>query len=225
MQEYLPKISDLVAGRFSTTDLKKIDFSKIPPPSPPPFLYLFIQRLLDLMISIVLLGILFPVLLVIGLIIRLDSPGPAIFSHQRIGLGGQPFTLYKFRTMRTQSDPAAISPTQANDPRITKVGKFLRRTSLDELPQLWNIFLNQMTLVGPRPEMPFLVAEYDHIESQRLNTKPGITGLWQICGRQDIPLHQNLEYDLYYLYRRSTAIDLYILWRTIFTVFQGKGAY
>jgi lipopolysaccharide/colanic/teichoic acid biosynthesis glycosyltransferase len=118
-----------------------------------------------------------------------------------------------------------VAPQAGDDPRITPVGRWLRRSSLDELPQLWNVLRGEMSLVGPRPEMPFIVAGYDEWQRRRLTVKPGLTGLWQILGRKDLPMHANLQYDFYYIRNRGVALDLSILLRTIGAVLSRRGAF
>lgn len=183
------------------------------------------KRALDLGLA-TLLGIAsLPLAILVAAAIRLDSPGPVVFRHTRIGKDGRAFTMYKFRTMFRDVDPFQPAPRDQQDPRITRVGRWLRRTSLDELPQLFNVLNGTMSLVGPRPEMPFIVSRYQGWQAQRLSVKPGLTGLWQIMGRKDLPLEDNLEYDFYYIRNQSILIDLTILLRTIPIVFLGKGAY
>ncbi len=191
----------------------------------PSLLYLLGKRAMDLLITIPLFIITLPISLLIIIAIKLDSRGPVIFKHERIGKGGQPFLLYKFRSMDYESHPYASAPSNESDVRITRVGKFLRKTSLDELPQLLNILKGDMSLVGPRPEMPFIVDSYQNWQKKRLDVKPGLTGLWQVAGRKHMPLHMNLEYDFYYIKNRSLLFDLFLLLKTIPAVIFGKGAY
>ena len=122
-------------------------------------------------------------------------------------------------------EPSAVAPLEREDGRVTKYGRWLRATSIDELPQLWNVLRGEMSLVGPRPEMPFIVAEYDEWQRRRLSVKPGITGLWQILGRKDLPMHDNLQYDFYYIRNRSLGLDLSILVRTVGAVLSRRGAF
>jgi lipopolysaccharide/colanic/teichoic acid biosynthesis glycosyltransferase len=157
--------------------------------------------------------------------IRATSPGPAIFAHERVGRNGRVFTMYKFRTMDCDAPPSAVAPPSASDRRVTEYGKWLRATSIDELPQLFNVLRGEMSLVGPRPEMPFIVDTYDEWQRRRLAVKPGITGLWQILGRKDLPMHENLQYDFYYIRNRSLALDVSILLRTIGAVLSRRGAF
>jgi lipopolysaccharide/colanic/teichoic acid biosynthesis glycosyltransferase len=127
--------------------------------------------------------------------------------------------------MRSDVDPSAVAPRGRSDPRVTGYGHWLRATSIDELPQLINVLRGEMSLVGPRPEMPFIADGYDEWQRRRLTVKPGITGLWQILGRKDLPMHENLQYDFYYIRNRSLALDVSILLRTIGAVLSRKGAF
>jgi lipopolysaccharide/colanic/teichoic acid biosynthesis glycosyltransferase len=127
--------------------------------------------------------------------------------------------------MRTDADPYAVAPTDPDDSRITPSGRFLRRTSLDELPQLLNVLRGEMSMVGPRPEMPFIVEKYEPWQRRRLDVKPGITGLWQVIGRKNLPLHLNMEYDLYYIKNQSLLLDIEILLKTVPAVLMGRGAF
>src|SRR5690606_26694581 len=137
--------------------------------------------------------------LLFWVLIKLDSEGPVVFKQKRVGLHGKEFSFYKFRTMKVDAPKYAHTPQDSSDPRITRVGRWLRRMSLDELPQLFNVFRGDMSLVGPRPEMPFIVEKYSALEKQRLEAKPGITGLWQISTFRGAPIHDHIEYDLFYL--------------------------
>lgn len=161
----------------------------------------------------------------IAMRIRMDSPGPVFFRQERIGRDGRPFTLFKYRTMRADAEAYATAPTDEEDPRITPFGRWLRRTSLDELPQLLNVLRGEMSLVGPRPEMRFIVDQYQPWERRRLDVKPGLTGLWQVIGRKNLPLRLNMQYDLYYIKNQSFLLDVEILFRTLPAVLKGKGAF
>lgn len=160
-------------------------------------------------------------ILLIGLVIRLDSPGPALFRQRRVGQNGRTFTILKFRTMHQAQCGDCVSPTSARDSRITRAGKWLRRTSIDELPQLINVLRGEMALVGPRPEMPFIVDGYSEEQRRRLAVKPGITGLWQLSADRSAPIHDNVHYNLYYIKERSVALDLAILVHTAFFAMNG----
>lgn len=157
--------------------------------------------------------------------IRRDTPGPILITQNRVGLHGKVFRLYKFRTMHQHTTLYARAPHDENDSRVTTVGRVLRKYSLDELPQFWNVLKGDMSLVGPRPEMPFIVAQYSDVQRIRLLVKPGITGMWQILGRKDMPLEQNIEYDIYYVSHQSLLLDMAVLIRTIPHLIFPKGAY
>lgn len=181
------------------------------------------KRVLDLGLGVIGLVLLVPVLVVIGLVVRLDSRGPGIFRQERIGKGGRRFMLYKFRTMTVDSPSFGPKPESFDDDRVTGVGRVLRRTSLDELPQLLNVIVGEMSLVGPRPEQPFLVADYPPWKRDRLAVLPGMTGWWQVNGRKQ-PMHDHVEEDLFYVRNRSLWLDVRILLMTARSVIQGDGA-
>ena len=162
-----------------------------------------------------------PLFLVLAAIIRISSRGPAIFVQERVGLRGQVFKLYMFRTMHAGAGCYDYSPKDVRDPRITGIGRFLRRTSLDELPQIFNVLKGEMSLVGPRPEIPFIVSQYQVLHRLRLTVTPGITGLWQLSADRDRLIHENTEYDLYYIRNQCFFMDLAILLHTI--IFAAKG--
>ncbi|PIE59433.1 MAG: hypothetical protein CSA32_03520 [Desulfobulbus propionicus] len=174
------------------------------------------KRVFDFLLSLLALVVLAPVLVIIACKIRKDSPGPVIFSQDRVGKDGIIFSMYKFRTMYTDTPVYSKSPRSSQDPRITKVGRILRKISLDELPQLFNVLKGEMSLVGPRPEMPFIVEnEYDDLCRERLRVKPGITGIWQISGDRTREIHENISYDIFYIENRSFLLDIIILARTL----------
>jgi len=187
--------------------------------------YSFIKRTTDVIVATLALIFLLPVLAVLAIVVKIDSRGKVIFAHERVGKDGKIFIIYKFRTMRGDVNRQQLAPIAPGDERVTVTGKFLRRTSLDELPQLVNIIKGEMSLIGPRPEMPFIVENYTNIQKARLLVKPGLTGLWQLAGRKDLPLHENIEYDLYYILHQSMLLDLIIFLKTFTVVFSGKGAY
>jgi Undecaprenyl-phosphate galactose phosphotransferase WbaP len=199
-----------------------------------------IKRFLDL--SIVILGgiIILPFLLFVALLIKLTSPGPVLYGHKRLGLNGKPFIAYKFRSMvfdsadrlkkLLESDPEIRKEWEANhklknDPRVTGIGKFLRRTSLDEFPQLINILKGEMSLVGPRPITVDEVEKYDEDFNRIFSVKPGLTGLWQVSGRSDTDYQERISYDTYYLQSWSLWLDIWILLKTFGAVINGRGAY
>jgi exopolysaccharide biosynthesis polyprenyl glycosylphosphotransferase len=186
-----------------------------------PFHYPVVKRTVDVMVSSLLILLLAPVLFLITLLVWLDSRGPIFFVQRRVGRNGKLFDMYKFRSMHATAPRYELSPSQSCDPRITEIGRFLRRTSLDELPQLINVFLGDMSLVGPRPEMPFIVRGYNSQQRQRLQVMPGITGLWQLSSDRAFPIHENIHYDLSYIQNRSFFLDLAILIHTPFRGLRG----
>ena len=183
--------------------------------------YTVIKGLFDFIVGSLLLLLAAPFCFLMGLLIRLDSPGPVLFVQERVGKDGKRFNMFKFRTMYVEAPAYCYSPRTADDGRITKIGRFLRRTSLDELPQLLNVVKGDMSLVGPRPEMPFIVEQYNERHCQRLRVKPGLTGLWQISADRKFLIHENIEYDLYYIRNRSFFMDLAILLHTLFFAMRG----
>jgi exopolysaccharide biosynthesis polyprenyl glycosylphosphotransferase len=183
--------------------------------------YALAKRIFDFLASLVLIVLGAPLFVLLAVLIKIDSAGPVFFSQERIGQDGKPFLMFKFRTMSTSTSAYEYSPREASDPRITNLGKFLRRTSLDELPQLLNILQGTMSLVGPRPEMPFIVKQYTQRHRNRLDVKPGLTGLWQLSGDRAFLIHENIEYDLYYIRHRSFFMDLAILLHT--SIFAMRG--
>jgi exopolysaccharide biosynthesis polyprenyl glycosylphosphotransferase len=187
--------------------------------------YVGAKRAIDFCLATLFILMLSPLYLLLGALIKLDSKGPIIFKQKRVGLNGKQFSMYKFRSMFVEAPKYAKTPADPNDPRITQVGRWLRRTSLDELPQLFNVWRGDMSLVGPRPEMPFIVDTYTPLQRQRLLAKPGITGVWQISAVRGEPIHQNIEYDLFYLENRSILLDLAIIIKTVLSVIRGVGAF
>lgn len=209
-------------------------------------LYDTVKRVLDLSASIVLLLCLSPLFAICATAIRIDSPGPVFFRQRRVGACGRPFDVLKFRSMYVDADAklhrdyvAAFIQGQAarhasgegtvyklvQDPRVTRVGRWLRRTSLDELPQIWNVLRGEMSLVGPRPPIPYEVEHYRPEHLRRLAVRPGITGLWQISGRSTSTFEQMVAFDLDYIRRRSLLLDLGIILLTIPAVVRAKGAH
>ena len=183
--------------------------------------YSIAKRMVDVIGSSLLLALFAPLLFLIALFIKLDSPGPALFVQERVGRNGELFKMYKFRSMHIGTPKYELSPITPFDPRITRIGRFLRRSSLDELPQLMNVFLGNMSLVGPRPEMEFIVQNYISEQRQRLQVTPGITGLWQLSADRAFPIHENIQYDLYYIRNRGFFMDIAILIHTLFFAMRG----
>jgi exopolysaccharide biosynthesis polyprenyl glycosylphosphotransferase len=197
----------------------------------------FSKRIFDILCSLVLIIILIPVFSLTALAIKLDSPGPVFFSQLRIGRWGQSFKMWKFRSMYTDAEArkselmaknemdGGIIFKMKHDPRITRIGGLIRKTSIDELPQIWNVLIGDMSLVGPRPPVPSEVEFYSLHERQRLDVIPGITCIWQISGRSDIPFPQQVQLDIKYIESQSFWADIKILFQTIPAVFLGRGAY
>jgi len=217
-------IFDMISGEVDMFEENSLPITYLQN-EPAELLAMAVKRLLDIAVSALVLVLSWPLWVVITAAIRLESDGPAMFRQERVGKNGRIFRMLKFRTMHSKVPRFEYSPSVPDDPRITKVGKFLRKTSLDEFPQLINVLKGEMSLVGPRPEMPFIVEKYKNWERQRLTVKPGLTGLWQIMGRKDLPLHESLEYDFYYIKNQSLLLDLTIMLKTIPIVLRGKGAY
>lgn len=193
------------------------------------------KRMLDVFVSMLLLTLAAPVIVVVAAFIKLTSPGSVLFKQRRMGLNGRVFTLYKFRTMIEDAHARRSEVEHLNemtgpvfkakdDPRVTPVGRFLRRFSLDELPQLWNVLKGDMSLVGPRPPIPEEVASYHRWHRRRLSMKPGLTCLWQISGRNEVDFDRWMQLDLQYIDNWSPSLDFKILLRTIPAVLSGKGA-
>jgi lipopolysaccharide/colanic/teichoic acid biosynthesis glycosyltransferase len=214
-----------------------------------PQLSLFIKRAFDLVVAGSLLAIFFPLFLFIAMLIKIFSPGPVLFKQVRAGQFAREFTMCKFRTMRLETDDSIHRDYAINfitgqrlefkdkkrkaeqvfkmtrDPRITPIGAILRRTSLDELPQLLNVWRGEMSIVGPRPPIFYELNHYQEWHKKRLRAKPGLTGLWQVSGRSTVPFDEMVLLDLYYIDHWSLKTDLEILFRTIPVVFSGEGAY
>lgn len=197
---------------------------------------LALKRAIDLFVSAITLLLLSPLIPLIAVMIKLESPGPALFRQMRMGRDGKPFTLYKFRSMRPEAEEAVSELHDLNeaegvffkireDPRCTRVGRVLRRLSLDELPQMYNILRGEMSLVGPRPALPREVELYEEWHRRRLGVLPGLTGLWQVMGRSDLTFDEMVMLDLFYIENWSLWLDLKIILLTIPTVLSGKGAY
>lgn len=197
----------------------------------------FLKRILDIVLSLVMLIVLSPLLLFAAILIKLTSPGPVIFTQIRVGRYGKHFRFYKFRSMyvdaeirkqkllnENQSEDGVIFKMK-NDPRITPIGRILRKSSVDELPQLVNVLLGEMSLVGPRPPLPQEVQLYSLEDRKRLNVIPGLTCLWQVSGRSDIPFSRQVQLDKEYIQGQGFWQDLRILLQTIPVIFTGRGAY
>jgi lipopolysaccharide/colanic/teichoic acid biosynthesis glycosyltransferase len=199
--------------------------------------YLTLKRLVDIfgsLCGIILLGFLF---MIVAVLIKVEDPnGTVFFSQKRVGLNGREFKMYKFRSMVSNAEEKLAELLKYNeisgamfkmkdDPRITKVGKFIRKTSIDELPQLFNVLKGDMSLVGPRPPLPREVAEYSSYDKQRLLVTPGCTGLWQVSGRNSVGFEEMVELDLQYIKRRSFFYDIKIIFKTVLVLFGSKDAF
>lgn len=199
--------------------------------------YLFLKRSLDILGAGLGLFLLSPLLILLGLIIKFEDKKASIFfSQDRVGLNGETFKMYKFRSMVSdaeerlaallhQNETTGAMFKMANDPRVTKVGRFIRKTSLDELPQLWNVLKGEMSLVGPRPPLPREVSEYTSYDLQRLSVVPGCTGLWQVSGRSNIGFKEMVDLDIFYIKNRSIKSDVIIIFRTLYQIFYSRGAF
>jgi exopolysaccharide biosynthesis polyprenyl glycosylphosphotransferase len=179
------------------------------------------KRLFDVLISAVLMVLSAPLWIVAAVAVKMSSPGPIFFWQERVGMYGRLFPILKFRSMYVDAPKYDRSPEDTADPRITRAGQFLRKTSLDELPQLWNVLRGDMSLVGPRPEMPYVVDEYNTQERMRLSVPQGLTGIWQLSADRKFAIHESIEYDLYYIENRGFFVDLAILVHTL--IFAMKG--
>lgn len=179
---------------------------------------------MDLIISFMVLPCILPFWTIIAILIKLDSPGPIFYVHDRVGLDGSIFKCLKFRSMRSDADPHKLAES-AEDPRITKLGKFLRRSSLDETPQLINVIIGQMSIVGPRPALPVQVKHFTEEEKWKLKAKPGLTGWTQVNGRNSIPYDKRMELDIWYAKKQNIFLDCWILLKTIKVLLVGEGVY
>lgn len=197
--------------------------------------YHIAKRIFDVLLCVGSLPLVLPIALLLALLIWLDDPGPVVYRQRRTGKGGQRFTMYKFRTMVRDANELKEKYAHlneltwpdfkiSNDPRITQIGRFLRKTSLDELPQIYNVLKGEMSLVGPRPTS-FDVSTYSLWHTERLEVLPGITGLWQISGRSDVDFNERLRLDIEYIENQSFLLDLKILFLTVFALFNQRGAY
>ena len=231
----VPDLFELSFTRTSIDDFEGIPMVGLRDPVITPFQHL-VKRGFDLLVGSITLLLVSPIMALVALAIKFDSPGGIIFSQERVGENGKHFMMYKFRSMEANADErrhevitytktGEVLHKQKNDPRVTRIGKFIRRTSLDELPQLINVLKGDMSLVGPRPEMPWLVDLYEPWQYKRFAVPQGITGWWQVNGRSDKPMHLHIEEDLYYIQNYSLLLDIQILWRTASAVLKRSGAF
>jgi lipopolysaccharide/colanic/teichoic acid biosynthesis glycosyltransferase len=195
------------------------------------------KRLLDVFVALALLAVLSPLFLVVALCIKLTDGGPVFFRQKRVGLNGKVFDFFKFRSMVVDAEAKkadlmkwnkhvnSITFKMCRDPRVTWVGRIMRKTSIDELPQLWNVLIGEMTLVGPRPAVVAEVQRYTAREQRRLAVTPGLTCIWQVSGRADLDFQQQVELDVRYIRERSLWLDFKLMLLTVPAVLSGKGAY
>lgn len=195
-----------------------------------------VKRLMDIILATIALLLIAPVLIAVALLIKMESRGPVLFKQRRVGQGGKLFHIYKFRSMVVNAEAlqSTVNTTTADgktlhkhkdDSRVTRIGKFLRKTSVDELPQLFNILLGDMSIVGPRPELPWLVEQYETWQRERFLVPQGLTGWWQVTGRSEKPCHLSTEDDLHYIHHYSLWLDIKIMLMTIPAALKGKGAF
>lgn len=211
----VPHLGDFRVDQLQIEDLSAIPVVRAVKSKRRPA-YLVVKRAFDLAAASLLLILTAPIWVAAAIAIRLESPGPVFFVQERVGLHGRRFRMFKFRTMWQDTDPYSRSPDRDDeDPRITRVGRILRIGGLDELPQLLNVVRGDMSLVGPRPEMPFIAERYTPLQRQRFSARPGITGLWQLSADRHGQIHENIEYDQYYVEHRSFLLDLLILLETV----------
>ncbi|TLS35186.1 sugar transferase [Pseudalkalibacillus caeni] len=195
------------------------------------------KRLMDIMGASIGLILLAPLLFIVAFFIKFEDPkGKVFFKQSRVGKNGEMFSMYKFRSMimnaekqlgslMDKNETTGAMFKMKNDPRVTKVGRFIRKTSIDELPQLWNVLKGDMSLVGPRPPLPREVEQYNEYHLQRLLVIPGCTGLWQVSGRSDIGFEEMVELDLKYIKQRNIGFDILLIFKTVFVLFGSKNAY
>lgn len=198
--------------------------------------YEVIKRLIDVVCSFLGVLVLSPLFIIIAIIIKTTSKGPVFFSQKRVGRNGKEFNMYKFRSMvvnaeelkeklAAQNEMSGPMFKMKDDPRVTKVGKFIRKTSIDELPQLWNVLKGDMSLVGPRPSLPKEVAQFDEWMYRRLEVKPGLTCYWQVSGRNNIDFEDWMKLDVKYVEERNPWIDIKLIFKTVFVLFGDKNAH
>jgi lipopolysaccharide/colanic/teichoic acid biosynthesis glycosyltransferase len=207
-------------GRFPAEDSPAVSSDSTGALSDPQRLYLALRQPLEWMAALILLLLSLPLMAMLIVAVTLDSPGGAIFRQERVGRFGRTFTILKLRTMVVDA-PAYMAKVSIDDARVTRVGRFLRMSGLDELPQLINVVMGDLNLIGPRPEMKFIVRAYEPWQERRLELRPGITGWWQIHHRSDAPMHLAIEDDLYYIEHVGPAMDLRIVGCTAKVMFKG----
>ncbi len=232
---FVPRVMDVAGPRLSMRSMEGLSLMHVDLPRFAGW-KLLVKRAFDLVAAAFALILLAPFMLLIALLIRLDGPGPVFFRQERVGRYGEPFTIHKFRTMCVDAEAkieeliaakgsGALLFKLEDDPRITRIGKLLRRYSLDEVPQFWTVLRGGMSVVGPRPQVAREVAEYSEIHHRRLLIKPGITGLWQVNGRSELSMEESIRLDLRYVENWSLIGDLTIIMKTVRVMFRSDGAY
>jgi exopolysaccharide biosynthesis polyprenyl glycosylphosphotransferase len=220
---FVPNLFDLLLQKVEFEDLDGVPMLRQKEVEVRYF-YLILKRIFDICFSLVVLAVFAVFLPVLAYLIRRDSPGPVFFVQERVGKDGRRFKMYKLRTMRVDAPKYSLTPESPDDPRITRIGRILRHYSIDEIPQFLNVLKGDMSVVGPRPEMPFLVEQYTPAQQVRLRVRPGITGIWQISRDRAAQIHDNIDYDLYYAENQSFLLDLIIILKTITSAIHGYGA-
>lgn len=222
--QVVPRLYHFFSRRITVDNLDSVPLIT-PSVDPTRPIYRAAKRMLDVVTSLSVLLLALPFLVLLAIAIKRESPGPIFFSQVRVGQGGRTFRMLKFRTMYTHMCGDAVSPSSGQDPRVTRLGRILRSTSLDELPQFLNVLRGEMSLVGPRPEMPFIVESYSAVDRLRLDAKPGITGLWQVSEARKSPIHENIDYDLYYIENQSLVLDFVIFFLTAMAVLRVRATH
>jgi len=217
LYQVVPRLYHFFSRRFTVEAIDSLPLITPVPLRGRP-VYNFVKRYGDIVVSASILLLTLPITLLVILLIKRESPGPVFFTQIRQGANNRSFRMVKFRTMFADMCGDAVTPQSAADPRVTRIGRFLRKSSLDEIPQLWNVLSGQMSIVGPRPEMPFIVEKYNETQMLRLDVKPGITGLWQVSEARKAPIHENVDYDLYYIENQSVFLDVTIAFLTVVTM-------
>lgn len=220
---YIAQATASLVDKTKVIEVERIDVSALPKRR----FYHFVKRLFDIASCGAALILLSPVMLVIAAAVKLNSPGPVFYSQERLGKDGKPFMLHKFRSMRVDAEANGAQWASDHDPRVTRVGAFLRKTRLDEIPQFWNVVKGDMSLIGPRPEREVFYKEFEkyiHGFSQRLTVKPGITGLAQVSGGYDLKPAEKIIFDIEYIKNQSFAMDINVIFKTFGVLFTHEGA-
>jgi lipopolysaccharide/colanic/teichoic acid biosynthesis glycosyltransferase len=227
----------LCAGEAIALPWRAIDVQWVPPFSSSPSTFQIAKRTIDVTLAIVMIILCAPLCLLVAALVKLSDGGPVIFWQLRVGRGGREFLFPKFRSMKVDAEESfdelalfndhseSITFKMRRDPRVTRIGRIIRRLSIDELPQLWCVLKGEMSLVGPRPALPREVIHYNFIDRRRLEATPGLTCIWQVSGRGDVPFDEQVKLDIQYIETQTLALDCRLLLRTIPAVLSGRGAY